>query len=192
MALGAVPNDCGPSSDEGSQGLCVPGQPYQAAVLPRGGYSSYPYQAISLRPHSQARPIVTMNIQIGEAIDHLSLQATSTVTTPPPTGRPLLEIAPDGYSGQRDDGSNSRTYGNYPAHTDDSSARPDYLSATPPIPIRVNSDPDAYERDRPPTYAGYPAQRGFGPPAPIVPGGASRRAYEAGSQPSAELPSEPP
>jgi hypothetical protein len=120
---GAVPNDCDLRSDEGSQGLCVPGQPYPAAVLPNGRYDSRPYQG---------------------------------------SYRPLAPLT----------GSANR-YNEYPDQ-------------------RGYRHPDAYEQDRPPPYAGYPTQRGYGPVAPIVPGDPSRRAYGPGSQPSAALPSEPP
>jgi len=194
---GAAPNDCDPSSDEGSQGLCVLGQPNPEAVLPNRRYGSYPYPG-SYRPSA---PLTGAADRYNEYPDqrgylpfvprsdrysHYSAQPGSQ------PGRPLPENAPDGYSGQRHDGSNGRAYGNYPAHTDDASAQPGYRSATQPIPTGAKSGPYAYEQDRPPPYAGYPAQRGYGPAAPIVPGEPSRRAYEPGSQPSAALPSEPP
>ena len=174
---GAAPNDCDPSSDQGSQGLCVLGQPKPEAVLPNRRYGSYPYQG-SYRPSD---PLTGAADRYNEYPDQRDQP-----------GRPLPENAPDGYSGQRHDGSNGRAYGNYPAHTDDASAQPGYRSATQPIPTGAKSGPYAYEQDRPPPYAGYPAQRGYGPAAPIVPGEPSRRAYEPGSQPSTASPSEPP
>lgn len=195
-SYGAVPYDCDPNSADGSQGLCVLGHPYPVPVLPNARYGWYPYQGgygSSSPPTGPAdrydenpdqrgyRPFVSPSDRYGQYSGQPG----------PQPGRPLPEIAPDGYSGQRDYGSDNEAYSNYP-HSGDASAQSGYRSATSPIPRDENPDPEAYGQDRPPPYAGYPAQRGYEHAAPIGPGDHTRRAYEPGSQPSAALPSEAP
>jgi hypothetical protein len=170
---GAVPNDCDPD-DDGSQGWCVLGHPHPVPVLPNTRYGSYPYQGgygSSSPPPGPAdrydeypdqrgyRPFVPPSDRYGD----YSAQPG------PQPGRPLPEIAPNGYSGQRDYGSDNRGYSNYPAHTGDASTQSGHHSATPSIPKDQNPDPEAYGQNRPPPYAGYPAQRGYEQAAPIGP-----------------------
>ncbi len=179
---GAVPNDCDPNSDDGSQGLCVQGHPHPAPVLPNARYGRYPYQG----GYGSSSPPTGAADRYDEYPDQRGYRPFV------PPSDPLPEIAPNGYSGQRDYSSDNRAYSNYPAHTGDASAQSGYRSATPPIPGYENSHPEAYGQDGPRPYAGYPAQRVYEQAAPIGPADPTWRAYEPGSQPSAALPSEAP